>query len=290
MEEVKTICQQIELLKLQELIITDENEARHFLNQVNYYRFSGYFKLFTSNDKFSGKITFGMLKGIYEFDSELRNLLNYVLEYLEILFKTQIASCLATNVGPLSYKDRDIYDNVTKYNKLMDDIDNCIKKKYKNEDFIKNYSGKDIPVWVIAEILSFGSMSKLYSNLKVKYKKQIANLYLHTKHLYLKNHMYVLTCIRNNCAHRSRIYGKDFVLAPKISKKDKKNLNLYRINTIGSVHKIFIFIFIMLKYLDKSQKRSFINKLEKLIDRYKECIILKDLGFVENWKDILLGM
>lgn len=286
MKEPKTFNQQIKILESRNLIINDKDQAIDFLNRVNYYRFSGYFKLFSVDDEFDGKTSFEGLMLIYNFDCQLRNLLTEALESIEVLFKTQIAYYLAINMGSFSYADSSIYSDREKYDQLMDNLRDSIERKYINEAFIKRYKNEDIPIWVIIEILSFGSISKLYSNLKENYQKGISEAYLDTNHLYLKNHMLALTAIRNNCAHGARLYGKNFISAPKISNKDKKKLKTYGINYENSAHKIFIFIYVITKYLNHSQKITFINKLDRLISLYKENISFSELGFVDNWKKI----
>ena len=287
LKQAKSFHEQIEILKSRKLIIENEQNAIDFLNKVNYYRLSGFFKLFSNCDEFNDGITFEMIQQVYEFDSKLRNLLNEILEYIEILLKSQIAYNIGTTISPLAYLDSSIYVDESKFNQLKDEINDCVTRKYKNEEFIKHHVGKDIPIWAIVEVMSFGNMSMMFSNLKKEHQDIIANTYLKTKSYYLKNHMYVLTNIRNTCAHRSRIYGKYFVLAPRIGDKDKQRLILNGVNIANSSSKIFIFIYIMLKYTNNSYNTSFISRLKKLIEEYKSYISLDEIGFPENWEEIL---
>lgn len=287
MKLAKSFHEQIEILKSRKLIIENEQTAIDFLNRVNYYRLSGYFKLFSNCDEFNDGITFEMIQKVYEFDNKFRNLLNEILEYIEILFKSQIAYNIGTSISPLAYLDSSIYVEESKFNQLKEEINDCVTRKYKNEEFINHHTGKDIPIWVIVEVMSFGHISMMFSNLKKEHQDIVAKTYLKTKSYYLKNHMYVLTNIRNACAHRSRIYGKYFVLAPKIAERDKKRLFLNGVNTANSSSKIFIFIYIMLKYTDNSYKISFISRLKKLIEEYKSYISLVEIGFPKKWEETL---
>lgn len=60
------------------------------MNQVNYYRFSGHLKLFSVNDVFNINTTFESIVPVYNFDCELRKVLNSFLGYVEIMIKTHL--------------------------------------------------------------------------------------------------------------------------------------------------------------------------------------------------------
>ena len=135
--------------------------------------------------------------------------------------------------------------------------------------------------------MSFGSISMMYSNLTDNNKDYICKGYLTINREYLKNYLYVLSNLRNSCAHQGRIFGKEFELAPKISKKDKCFLSNYNITTTNSNHKLFIYIFIMIKLIkNNDQKCTMINELKSLFKRFPD-IDIKKIGFVKNWEYIL---
>ena len=68
MKDPKTIDQQVQILIDRGLIVSDIEIAKEFLNQVNYYRFSGYLKLFSANDKLNENTTFENIVEVYNFD------------------------------------------------------------------------------------------------------------------------------------------------------------------------------------------------------------------------------
>ncbi|HBA68391.1 MAG TPA: CAAX protease, partial [Lachnospiraceae bacterium] len=45
------------------------------------------------------------------------------------------------------------------------------------KNFMNNYEAGDIPFYALVEILSFGTLSKFYKNMKNTDKKQIAAIY-----------------------------------------------------------------------------------------------------------------
>lgn len=269
------------------LIVNDIELVKKFLNQINYYRFSGYLKLFLVNDVFETNTVFEKLVEIYNFDYELRKLLFSFLGYIEVLIKTQLALELSLNISAICYIDKKNFLDEDRFNSLQDNINDSITKKYSKEPFIKHFQGDYLPLWVLVEIMSFGNISMMYANLTDSNKDLICKGYLNINKNYLKNYLYVLSNLRNVCAHQGRIYGKEFELAPKISNKDKSMLTFNNINVSNSNHKLFIYIFILIKLIkDDSEKEKIIDELKLLFNKYPNIDIDK-IGFVYNWEDIL---
>ncbi len=98
--------------------------------------------------------------------------------------------------------------------------------------------------------MSFGNISMMDAN-----KDLICKGYLNINKAYLKNYLYVLPNLRNSCAHQGRIFGKEFELAPKVSRKDKRMLLTNNINVSNSNHKLFIYIFVMIKLIKDDKKK-----------------------------------
>lgn len=287
MKDPKTIDQQVKILIDRGLIVNDIELVKKFLNQINYYRFSGYLKLFLVNDVFETNTVFEKLVEIYNFDYELRKLLFSFLGYIEVLIKTQLALELSLNISAICYIDKKNFLDEDRFNSLQDNIDDSITKKYSKEPFIKHFQGDYLPLWVLVEIMSFGNISMMYANLTDSNKDLICKGYLNINKNYLKNYLYVLSNLRNVCAHQGRIYGKEFELAPKISNKDKSMLTFNNINVSNSNHKLFIYIFILIKLIkDDSEKEKIIDELKLLFNKYPNIDIDK-IGFVYNWEDIL---
>lgn len=287
MKDPKTIDQQVKILIDRGLIVNDIELVKKFLNQINYYRFSGYLKLFLVNDVFETNTVFEKLVEIYNFDYELRKLLFSFLGYIEVLIKTQLALELSLNISAICYIDKKNFLDEDRFNSLQDNINDSITKKYSKEPFIKHFQGDYLPLWVLVEIMSFGNISMMYANLTDSNKDLICKGYLNINKNYLKNYLYVLSNLRNVCAHQGRIYGKEFELAPKISNKDKSMLTFNNINVSNSNHKLFIYIFTLIKLIkDDSEKEKIIDELKLLFNKYPNIDIDK-IGFVYNWEDIL---
>lgn len=73
-----TIDQQLEKLKSHNIIIDDMDEARNFLQQVSYYRITGYILQFRESPSNSDIVLghkLSEIQKLYVFDAELRSLL-----------------------------------------------------------------------------------------------------------------------------------------------------------------------------------------------------------------------
>lgn len=73
--------------------------------------------------------------------------------------------------------------------------------------FYETYSApKYPPSWMIAETLSFGTWSRVFSNLRLKDQKEISNIFNINKPEILAGWFHTLTVLRNFCAHHNRIW------------------------------------------------------------------------------------
>lgn len=282
LKEPKSFDEQIEILKERGLIINSEEDAKFILSNINYYRFTAYLLPFKSeNDKYISDITFEKIYYIYMFDREFRTLLMDILGSIEISFRTYIAYTLAMNYGTYGYTKQDNFINKDYHNDFLLNLQKE-KRNNSNKLFIKHhnekYDGK-LPIWVAMEIMPFGMLSKLYSNLLPKEKTFIKNNLCVINPGLVDSWLQALTNIRNQCAHYGRIYNTLFPPV-KVKKEDKK----FELNK----RQIFAYI-VAIKYLvadDKIWNKFFIN-LQKLISDYEDHIDLTLIGFPESWIEIL---
>lgn len=166
----KTIDEQIELLKSRGMSFHDENQAKHYLLNLNYYRLSGYWLPFKQSDEsFNPNLYFEDIINIYLFDSGLKALLYQALETIEISAKTKFAYYLSQAHGahPLKVENfTNDYYFAQSYAKLQSEIE-----RQRDRDFIKHYREKYSdelpPLWVCVEVMTFGLLSQLTKNIKI---------------------------------------------------------------------------------------------------------------------------
>lgn len=277
------IEEQIQRLKDRGLIIYDEIAAASFLKCVNYYRFSGYTLSFRKNDVFEESTTFEHICQVYKLDSTLRGLLLYILDYVEVAFRTHIAYHHARKYGPLGYLDSSNFrDPVRHYefmNKFVEDIDNGITLQ---EPFVRhhfdNYGG-NFPIWVVVELISFGKLSKIYNNMLFAQRQEIAREYYGVHCDYIANWLHGLSIIRNICAHRGRLYNRNMTIKLKLPDQ---------FWSLGvSNNKVFAYIYALKTLIiDSYLWNQFIVRLQDTLNEYDE-VYIGDLGFPESWQEVL---
>lgn len=175
-----TIQEQIDNLKSIGLSITDESAAEKFLNDVSYFRFIKAYSLGlkSRNGNYYKSVTFAQLEELYRFNANFRTLLFPQIEKIEINLRCRISNYFSLKYGVLGYKDK---RNFTNYpDVFIDEIQREINRNRRTpfiRNFQQNYENGDVPFYALVEILSFGTLSKFFKNMKNADKKEIARSY-----------------------------------------------------------------------------------------------------------------
>jgi len=286
MEDIKpfkSFKEQLDILKERGLIIDNEDKALKSLQYINYYRLSGYTLTLRKHDVFYKGITLANVLELYNFDSELRVLILYLLENIEVSFRTHIAYYHSQKYGSLGYLNCEGFENKEYHNEFINGFNSIINSSARNSDvFTKHHKssyGNKFPFWVAVELLTFGNLSRLYSNFQFEIKQKIAIDNYGIRCEYIQNWLHGLVVLRNICAHRGRLYNRPLSIKPRLSNKDKK---------LGIKNNlVFVQIFIIKKLVnDNKVWDNFLTMLDNIIKRYP-FVKLSYLGFPENWYDIL---
>ena len=274
-----TFEEQVEILKGRGLIITNADFAIRTLQRINYYRLSAYTLSLKHNDQYHPHITFDHVVKLYEFDRRFRYLIMEMVEQVEIAFRTHISYHIAHTYGSLGHLESEHFEN---HDVFLIELEKEINRS--QEIFIKHhfekYDGKT-PVWVAIEVLSFGALSKLYSNMKSVDQNQIAKRNYRAPAIYLESWLKCLSYIRNICAHYGRLYNRPLTSKPRLDWKSKQ---------LGIEQgKIFAHLYILKELIsDRGKWRDFVIQLEALLSEYKEVVELERIGFPEDWQSILM--
>ena len=198
------------------MIIADESRAEKFLGEVSYFRFVQYLRpmeadkvthLFKPNSRFEDAV------GLYNFDTELRNLMFMAVQRIEIALRTKIIHEFSMEHGPFWFFNATLADDERRFIENMNAVDRELSRS--KEEFIKEHSQKYDkpafpPAWKTLELASFGTLSKLYYNFSdKKTKKRIARQFNLPQHEVLESWMRSLTVLRNYCAHHSRLWNRN---------------------------------------------------------------------------------
>lgn len=294
---------QLKHLKTLNINIGSETKAKRILFNINYQRLLAYRTQFY--DPITKKIKNGTkLKHIYklhEFDKELRNLTTSMINIIELNFRRHIAY-YTSQENIHYYLD---YNNFRKYEyylNFISEINKTLSKKQPHKIILHHTSIYDdpLPIYKLVELLTFGQLSKffsgiikstkgknsypkdkillLYKNNKKNSNGQNLNLKIETIESWLRE----LVEIRNKCAHfdmlwnyKNRISSISGNIAWQNGSVEPRQ-NLYKFYGICLIFRFLLF--------NNNEFKSFMNKLEILINKNNNVISFKDLGFPITWK------
>lgn len=287
-----TIDEQLEKLKTHGMIITNEEEAKKILSEINYYRFSGYalqYRIQPDKSDYISGTSFEKIYSIYKFDEIIRDILRKYIERAEVYYRTLIshnyslAKC--TNPPHDQHYDENNFYNKVGYNEVM----KSFKKErnyYKDSLIVKHHKLKyksRMPLWVIVELMSFSNTSKLYSSMYESEKNLIASK-AGTGGKTLVNHLHCLSVLRNKCAHAARLYDTKFYPPARFPTA------YLRIYPELDKTSLFAYIMILLRRLPNIEdKQELAGDVITIINLYEKDIDLKAIGFPENYKEHLFS-
>ena len=304
-KEFKTIKEQIEILESKNIIIKNYNIAYNILEKNNYYYLiNGYKDLFINHnlkiEKYISNTKLEEIFAIYLFDKNIKiHFLKYIL-LLESEIKTYISYEFSKSYGHKNYlviqNFNNTNSNIPLINNFINNIKLEIEYQYKNSNkMIMHYIDihKNIPLWVLVRILSFGKISKFYSLMKQKDQNTISrkyNISVSEFKIYLQN----LTIIRNICAHDEKLY--DIKMKSRIhstyyhEKLQIQKNNKYQYATRDLFSVIIILKMLLPRKLFKKFYSQIILEIKKL-NNYLSSIsinkVLYKMGFPENYKKLL---
>ncbi|MDK3019349.1 Abi family protein [Pseudodonghicola flavimaris] len=226
-----SVPDQIELLKRRGMIVGDEAQAQHYLNFISYYRLRAYWLPFevpaanNGDHAFRDGTTFEDVLTLYIFDRELRLLVLDAIERVEVALRAQWAHHMAMSHGPHGYLEQGHYSVIRHHAKDVTDLE----KEFNRSDdaFAIHYrdkydSPKLPPVWMAAEVMSFGLLSKFYSNLKTRAdRKAIADPFALDEAV-VTSFAHHISTVRNICAHHGRLWNKRFTVTMTVPKYPAK--------------------------------------------------------------------
>ena len=195
---------------------------------VNYYRLSGYWYPFRNrgDNTFRANTTFEKVWQRYTFDRHLRLLVMDAVERIEVSVRTQLAYHLVHQSGdPFAYaldptalpglpsdqRDRFLDDVVSETDRSKETFTEHFRTKYGDHHPF-------MPVWMAAEIMTFGCIPTLFRGVHPDIQKQVALLF-QVHDTVLKSWLLTLNTVRNICAHHGRLWNREFGVRPKIPRK-----------------------------------------------------------------------
>jgi abortive infection bacteriophage resistance protein len=278
--------EQFQLLKTRGMIFSNEEKAKNLLKQVGYYRLSSYWYPFFEDKQekiFKRDAQFEKICDLYEFDKELRKLILEQLERIEISIRSKMAYIFSTKYNPLWLDDENLFVNKKVYKSILSKIKMEVERSDENFilSFRSKYSNEIPPSFITLEILSFGTVSKVYSNLKQnKAKKDFAKEFM-LSNVVLESWLHSLVYIRNLSAHHARLWNRVFSVKPLLPKSVG---NIWLSNREISNDKLFFFLSIMLYLLNAIEPKNTLKaNLYNLFQKFSN-INKVAMGFPVDWQ------
>lgn len=284
-----TIDDQVKLLFQRGMDGDPELMARQ-LTAVNYYRLSGYWHTFRKpDDSFKPDTAFDQVWATYVFDRHLRLLVMDAIERIEIAVRSLMAYYHAHEHGAFAYSE-----DLSSLPKMSpDDHKEFLARiaeetERSKETFVEHFQAKYgdshryLPVWMVTEVMSFGSVLTFFRNSSSKVKTAVASEF-GMPHKVFESWLLSLNTIRNIVAHHARLWNRVLGLKPIIP----------RIADYPDWHtpvkvenkRVFAILTICRHCLREIAPQSkWMERLETLLARFS-TIPTSYMGIPENWKE-----
>lgn len=214
---------QLQTLQNRGLRIADRDLAMEQLHSISYFRLAGYLRYMEEDDtihRFKAGSSFEDAIALYQFDNRLRSLIFTAIQDVEIALRTRVIHFCSMRHGSFWHMEPSLFKNAAIYQQCLESIRTEVSRS--KEEFIQEYFSKYTspnlpPVWKTLEVVSFGTLSKLYCNLSdTAVKKQIAKSFGLPQYVYLESWIKCAAVLRNCCAHHARIWNRRFPLIPRL--------------------------------------------------------------------------
>ena len=211
----KTIQDQINLLLSRNMTFSDVNNAPHFLSNISYYRLKGYWWEMQDdkvNHHFRNGSIFEDVIDLYNFDRHFRLITFNAIERIEIALRTKLIYHLSIAYGAEWYLNPSIFDKPKEYIALLSKTFTDVGRS--SEEFIvkhfDNHPDEHPESWKALEILTLGTLSKIYQNLQhqLPEKNRIAKEFGLYNQKILVSWLLTITVVRNVIAHHSRLWNR----------------------------------------------------------------------------------
>lgn len=270
----------------------DEHKVENYLLNIGYHRLSAYIYPFYKSPKSDLMLkegtTFEQVITLYRFDKKLRILLFNEIEKIEVAIRSVLA-----NIGCQELDDRywitkpEYFANADRFNQTLAVIEKELASSKEDyiEDFRRNYVENYPPAWMITEVLSFGNLNYIYSNItNNRLMKRIGD-YFGLKPQVFTSWLTVLANLRNMCCHHARVWNRDFMLNPT---EPRKTSNAWIDTSRIDKKKIFYRLCIIRYFLISVSPNNNLN--EKLLDLFVQfpSIDIAAMGGYKEWQDSLL--
>ena len=286
-----SIPDQIALLKARGMIVENEDTAHHYLQFISYYRLRAYWLPFEVPAKANGDhafrdgTRFEDVLALYIFDRELRLLVLDAIERVEIALRAQWSHHMAMTHGPHGYLKQNHYKHVKLHAK---DVAKLTEEFGHSRDtfaehYRRKYTSPELPpIWMAAEVMSFGLLSKFYGDLKRRAERQAIARPFGLDEKILTSFAHHMSHVRNICAHHGRLWNKRFTVKMTVPTYPARLTVAMRGADARYLHNTLVMLDHLLAIIAPGSEWT--RRVAALID---DCALAdpRSMGFPEGWRE-----
>ena len=304
----KTLDDLVDLLEERGVDISDASSrdyAKRVLEKHGYYNLiNGYNKLFLDTEsetvRYRAGTTMKEINALYQFDRVLRDIFfRYILE-AETHVKSLISYYFSETHGHKNYLiytnfNTALRDSESKITSLIAEIQRQTAT-HSNDPSISHYLKTHgyIPLWVLNNILTLGTISKFYSLMLPQERQNISRCF-NIMDKELESSLAYISTVRNFCAHGNRLYC--FRTKKPLSTTPYHQLLAIEQNQSGEYLKgkrdLFACLIALKRLLSKNDYKRMskeiyraIGTLDKKLNLLTRSEIMNEMGFPQNWRTL----
>ena len=216
----------------------------------------------------------------------MRLILFDALERIEIALRTKLVYYPSIELDQWWFENESNFFSKEFHKESLIEIDKELART--KEIFIKSHYDKygnehRPPAYKTLEVISFGCLSKLYSNLNnnITAKNRIARELNLPNHNFLRSWLKTFNTVRNIIAHHSRLWNRNIDFPPKLLYKTEFDFIEEPENENSIYHCMSCILYVLNKV---SKGHSIKDRLISLIES-TDYIDLSEMGIPDNWKE-----
>lgn len=257
-------------------------EAEYFFSRISYQHASEYFDLRKSTNS---------LKTVHRailFDRKFQALLMEYIGLFELQFRAQYSYAMTTRHGAFAHRDRHNFRNQDHFSNFLKLYREELSRQvnHKNHMVLSAYEEYgDLPTWQAVEIMSFGTLSKLFNNTRdQKVRHAVADSF-NVDADTLASWMRALSVVRNQCAHFGKVLGRRLTSTPR-GMRDFPADNTSPFFITLMLGKLLGMPSLFVSDTSLSYTISLGKDVANLIYRFRDVARL--MGIPDNWNEVLL--
>jgi abortive infection bacteriophage resistance protein len=283
---VLTYIGQLQQLKDRGLQIVDDAKALHLLQNISYYRLSGYWYPLLADKKahvFKPGATLDTAFQLYCFDRKLRQLVLAELEKIEVAVRARMIYILAEAHGAFWFQQASLFRDPVKHANALTKIGDEYGRS--DEEFIAafklKYSNPLPPAWMTMEITSFGALSMLYKQLKPGHcRREIADQFGVSDSVF-ETWLHSIVYLRNVCAHHARLWNRPMSIRAQMPRTPRRQwLNNVNVRTTRTYFMLSLMLYLLQSV---NNKNGLAKKIRSLLQAYPNVDVTA-MGFPNGWE------